>query len=61
MKIDSLTTKPTLKVCTKCGTAKPYFHFYPSNTARDKREGRCMDCRRKAANERYARIRVAKE
>lgn len=50
----------TLKVCTKCKTPKPYFLFYPSNTARDKREGRCMDCRRKAANERYARIRVAK-
>jgi hypothetical protein len=45
-----------LKVCKECGPpAKPLRLFYLSATTVDKRETECMDCRRKAANARYAK------
>lgn len=43
-----------MKQCSECLLAKPLDDFYPCRTNRDRRQGRCKQCYRDAANRRYA-------
>lgn len=54
--MENKQTKPRKKVCTKCGRKLWLRDFYKSGKT-GKREIYCSQCRRTAANERYARTR----